>query len=149
MHDQVQSIFCIFMLLFGGAFMKSLTRLPALPLIANDPYFSIWCAANRLTDADTTHWAGERKRLRGKLMIDGKPYRFLGRGEGEAMETVSLTVTPTSTQSVLQASGVRLSIAFTTPLLLDDPDLMSTPKGKTWAQKSMIGSTLLQRYVQV
>ena len=129
--------------------MKSLTRLPALPLIANDPYFSIWCAANRLTDADTTHWAGERKRLRGKLMIDGKPYRFLGRGEGEAMETVSLTVTPTSTQSVLQASGVRLSIAFTTPLLLDDPDLMSTPKGKTWAQKSMIGSTLLQRYVQV
>lgn len=107
--------------------MKQLTRLPSLPLVVNDPYFSIWCAADRLTDTDTTHWAGERKRLRGKLMIDGKPYRYLGRGEGEAMETVSLSVTPTSTRSVLEASGVRLSIAFTTPLLLDDPDLMSTP----------------------
>jgi hypothetical protein len=107
--------------------MKQLTRLPALPLVVNDPYFSIWCAADRLTDTDTTHWAGEKKRLRGRLIIDGKPYRYLGRGEGAAMETVSLTVSPTSTKSVLEASGVRLSIAFTTPLLLNDPDLMSTP----------------------
>lgn len=107
--------------------MQTLMRLPALPLVANDPYFSIWCAADRLPDTDTTHWAGARKRLRGKLVIDGKPCRFLGRGEGEAMETVSLTVTPTSTQSVLQAHGVKLSVAFTTPLLLDDPDVLSTP----------------------
>ena len=87
---------------FGGVCMQTLMRLPALPLVANDPYFSIWCAADRLPDADTTHWAGARKRLRGKLVIDGKPCRYLGHGEGEAMETVSLTVTPTSTQSVLQ-----------------------------------------------
>jgi hypothetical protein len=107
--------------------MQTLTRLPALPLVANDPYFSIWCAADRLTDTDTTHWAGARKRLRGKLTIDGKPYRYLGRGEGEAMETVSLIVSPTATQSVFMASGVRLSITFTTPLLLDDPDVLSTP----------------------
>ena len=107
--------------------MQTLTRLPALPLVANDPYFSIWRAADRLTDTDTTHWAGARKRLRGQLTIDGKPCRYLGRGEGEAMETVSLAVTPTSTKSVLQAAGVRLSIVFTTPLLLDDPDVLSTP----------------------
>ncbi len=107
--------------------MQTLTRLPALPLITNDPYFSIWCAADRLTDADTTHWAGDRKRLRGRLTIDGKVFRFLGRGEGAAMETVSLSVTPTATTSVMEAAGVRLSLSFTTPLLLTDPDLMSTP----------------------
>ena len=107
--------------------MQTMTRLPALPLVANDPYFSIWCAADRLTDTDTTHWAGARKRLRGKLIIDGKPYRYLGHGEGQAMETVSMEVTPTSTRSVLEAAGVRLSVAFTTPLLLDDPDVLSTP----------------------
>ncbi len=107
--------------------MQNLMRLPALPLVANDPYFSIWCAADRLTDTDTTHWAGARKRLRGKLIIDGKPARYLGRGEGEAMQTLSLDVTPTSTRSTFSAHGVKLSITFTTPLLLNDPDLLSTP----------------------
>ena len=107
--------------------MQTLTRLPALPLVANDPYFSIWCAADKLTDTDTTHWAGERKRLRGELTIDGKAYRYLGRGKGEAMETLSLTVTPTATKSVFQAAGVKLSLTFTTPLLLDDPDVFSPP----------------------
>ena len=107
--------------------MQTSMRLPALPLVANDPYFSIWCAADRLTDADTTHWAGARKRLRGRIVIDGKPFRYLGHGEGEAMETVSVVVTPTSTRSILQAHGVKLAVTFTTPLLLDDPDLLSTP----------------------
>ena len=107
--------------------MSPIMRLPALPLVANDPYFSVWCAADRLTDADTTHWSGAVKRLCGMIDIDGKPFRYLGLDGGEAMETLSLTVTPTSTRSVLQASGVLLTLVFTTPLLLDDPDVLSTP----------------------
>ena len=43
----------------------SMTRLPAFPLITNDPYLSIWSAADRPTDAETTHWAGDQKPLRG------------------------------------------------------------------------------------
>ncbi len=102
-------------------------RLPALPLVANDPYFSVWCAADRLTDTDTTHWTGAVKRLRGQAVVDRAHYRFLGLGPEAAMETVSVTVTPTATRSVLRGGGVRLEIAFTTPLLLDDPELFSVP----------------------
>ena len=102
-------------------------RLPALPLIVNDPYFSVWCAADRLTDAPTTHWAGERKPLTGTAEIDGKSYRFLGAGKAPAMETESLAVTPTSTRSTLTAAGVAVEIRFTTPLLLDRPDILSMP----------------------
>ena len=52
-------------------------RLPALPLIVNDPYFSIWCAADHLTDAVPTHWAGEEKPLLGLAVIDGRAYPSL------------------------------------------------------------------------
>lgn len=107
--------------------MQKIDRLPALPLIACDPYFSIWSAGDKLTDTDTSHWTGEKKRLRGRLLIDGKSYRFLGRGPGAAMETVSLKVTPLKTACVMQAEGIRLTITFTTPLLLHDPALFSTP----------------------
>ena len=99
-----------------------ITRLPALPLIVNDPYFSIWCAADKLTDADTTHWAGFVKPMLGTAKIDGVSYRFLGLGKEKAMETVSQTVTPTSTEAVFSAGGVQLTLRFTTPLLLDDPE---------------------------
>ncbi|MBR3505247.1 MAG: DUF4965 domain-containing protein [Clostridia bacterium] len=106
---------------------QSFDRLPALPLIVNDPYFSIWCAADRLTDAPTTHWAGAVKPLDGAAVIDGKAWRFLGAGREPAMETVSLAVTPTATRSALAAAGVEVTIAFTTPLLLDRPDILSMP----------------------
>ena len=106
---------------------QSLDRLPALPLIVNDPYFSIWCAADKLTDAPTTHWAGAVKPITGTAEIDGQAWRFLGASRAPAMETTALTVTPTSTRSTLAAGGVEVTIAFTTPLLLDQPDILSMP----------------------
>ncbi len=104
-----------------------LTRLPALPLIVNDPYFSVWCPADRLTDADTCHWTGKAKPMRGTARIDGRNYRFLGASPMPAMETEELRVTPTATESVFSAGGVRLTLTFTTPLLLDRPDILSMP----------------------
>lgn len=102
-------------------------RLPAVPLITNDPYLSLWCAADRLTDVDATHWAGARKRVRGAATIDGESFRFLGCGKEPAMETRSLDVTATSTASVLATDKVELKVRFTSPLLPEDMDLMSVP----------------------
>ena len=103
------------------------TRLPSIPLIVNDPIFSVWCPADTLTGADTVHWTGEKKPLKGVARIDGKAFRFLGASEEEAMETVSLNITPTMTESTLRAGGVSLTVRFTTPLLLDRPDILSMP----------------------
>lgn len=90
-------------------------RLPALPLIVNDPYFSIWMPGDTLTDTNTTHWAGAVKPLRGGITVDGKRFPLAGRGLKPAAETLSVQVTPTQTSSTLLAVGVQLDVRFWAP----------------------------------
>ena len=102
-------------------------RIPSVPLITCDPNFSLWSPADRLTDADTCHWAEGRKRVEGHAVIDGKAYRFMGLGEEPALEQTALELTPTATRYTFEGAGVSLTAAFTTPLLLSDLDLVSRP----------------------
>lgn len=104
-------------------------RPPAVPLIAHDPYFSIWSAADKLTDHDTTHWTGKRQPIAGLARIDGKVYRFMGIDPRNVppMEQVSLSVTPTHTVYQFRAGQVDLSVTFFTPAFPKDLDILSRP----------------------
>ena len=61
-------------------------RPPAVPLVSVEPHFSVWSAANRLYDVDTTHWSGARQPLTIHLDADGTTYRLCGRGIGSTLE---------------------------------------------------------------
>ncbi len=102
---------------------------PATPLIACDPYFSIWSPADNLTDEDTVHWTGKPHRITSMVRIDGKPYRILGTtpGKAPALKQTSLTVLPTRTIYTFEGAGIALTLTFMTPALPQDIDLLSRP----------------------
>jgi hypothetical protein len=104
-------------------------RPPAVPLIAHDPYFSIWSMSDHLTDTATAHWTGKPQPIHGLVRIDGKPYRFMGAEPRDipAMEQTALEVTPTHTTYRFQAAGVQLTVTFFTPALPRDLDVLSRP----------------------
>lgn len=104
-------------------------RPPAVPLVACDPYFSIWSPADRLTDADTVHWTGKPHRLRSLIRIDGKGYRLMGTepAESPALAQTGLEVLPTRTVYRFEGQGVHVDLTFTTPALPEDIDLLSRP----------------------
>lgn len=63
-------------------------RLPSVPLVVSDPYFSIWSPFDKLNDGDTRHWTNDEKPLEGLLRVDGKTYRFMGSKEKHLLETL-------------------------------------------------------------
>ena len=107
--------------------MSAIDRLPALPLIANDPYFSVWMPGDTLTAATPVHWTGVPKDMRGFLRVDGREYCWLGKTSRPSLQTAALRVTPTRTQSTMTAGGVELTATFWSPALPDDLDALSTP----------------------
>jgi hypothetical protein len=130
--------------LIGGGIALSgeVLRPPAVPLVACDPYFSIWSRGDRLTDVDTTHWTGKGQPMTGLVRIDGKGYRVMGREPAEmaALPQTKVEVLPTRTICTFTGGGVQLTLTFMTAALPEDLDVLSRPVTYlTWAVRSTDG----------
>lgn len=53
-------------------------RLPSVPILINDPFFSIWSNYDNLNGGPTRHWSEKEKAIDGILRVDGVAYRFMG-----------------------------------------------------------------------
>ncbi len=105
-------------------------RPPAVPLINVDPYFSLWSTYDALYEGDTCHWTGATQPLRGYMRIDGVPYCFLGKPQPlNVIRKTGMVVDALTTRCFFEGHGVAVEVAFTTPLLPDDLDLLSRPVG--------------------
>ena len=117
-------------------------RPPSVPLVACDPYFSIWSPADNLTDADTVHWTGKPHRLTSLVRIDGNAFRIMGTQPTNvpALPQTNLEVTPTRTIYTFEGEGVRLTLTFMTPALPEDLMIYSRPVTYvTWSVQATDG----------
>lgn len=101
-------------------------RLPAYPLVTVDPFFSIWSRSDTLNAADTTLWTGHRKRIVGKVSVDGREYTFLGKGKN-ALPQRARTVDFTETVYVFANAEIELTARFWGAHVLDKPELLFAP----------------------
>jgi hypothetical protein len=114
-------------------------RPPAAPLVACDPYFSLWSPGDRLTDTDTTHWTGKARQMTSLVKVDGKNFRIMGAEPKDvpALPQTKLDVSPTRTIYTFEGEGVSLTLTFMTPALPDDLDVLSRPVTYlTWESRS-------------
>ena len=123
-----QFVACLFFLLAPIA-IRAAERPPAVPLIAHDPYFSVWSMNDKLTDGPTRHWTGKPQPLSGLLRIDGKNYRYMGDSPRDvpALPQTNVTVAATHTMYKFAGAGVALTLTFFTPGFPQDLDLLSRP----------------------
>lgn len=117
--------------------MDTKFRAPAIPLVTVDPYFNVWSMADRLNGDYTRHWTGAKNSMTGLILVDGNPFLFAGKllpSAGESgypdcpdMRQSSLEIKPLSSIYTFSDGGIKLTVDFTTPLLMEDLDLLARP----------------------
>lgn len=126
----------------AGQIAMPVLRAPAVPLVAYDPYFSIWSPADRLTDAATVHWTGRTHPLTSLIRVDGEAFRIMGPTPADTAALIQRSVTVSATHTTYEFANrlVRVTLTFLTPSLPWDLDLLSRPVTYlTWTVSSADG----------
>jgi hypothetical protein len=139
----------ILCLAFASSFAQNISenqkfRAPSVPLVAHDPYFSIWSPANKLNDSETVHWTGKNQPLHSIIRVDGKAYRVMGSqpSELEPIRQTEVKILPTRTIYSFQNEQLALEMIFTTPALVSNPEVLSRPVTYlTWNTRALDGKT--------
>ncbi len=105
----------------------------AVPLVAVDPFFSIWSCDDALYGGQTRHWSGKACPITAGVYIDETFYAMGhfdptdGKNPNYRVYQTGLKVTPTSSIYSFENEHVKATLTFTTPLLLDRLDILTRP----------------------
>ena len=120
--------------LIAHSSMAQVSKAPAYPLITHNPYFSIWSFTDKLNESTTKHWTGSNQSIIGLIKVDNQVYKFLGKDASASendkmMQAKQLSVNMSATQTTYQfdCGAVSLNVAFTSPLIITDINILSRP----------------------
>ncbi len=140
----VQTAVLVPALLATGAAVQAAPqfRPPSVPLVASDPYLSVWSPADHLNDAGTQHWTHHPASLVSLIRVDGKAYRLMGYDPTDVPAFPQTSVKVTATRSIyeFEDSAVHTTLTFMTPSLPHDLNVLARPVTYlTWSVKSVDG----------
>ena len=106
-------------------------RPAAVPLITVDPFFSVWSCADNLYDDSTRHWSGRPAPILAGIYVDNWFYMMSGVDKNFLLprwrvHQTDVEVTPLSTVYKFENEFAKVTLTFTTPLLLRKTDIMLT-----------------------
>ncbi len=112
--------------------MANKFRPVAVPLVTVDPFFSIWSCADHLHADVTRNWTEIPNPLVIAVKANNKLWSITnfdpsGTPARNKMYQSGLKVTPLSTEYTFECDDVNVKLTFTTPLLLDRPDILARP----------------------
>lgn len=102
-------------------------RAPSVPIIVANPYTSVWSPHQHPGEGFPQHWTGSTLGMYGLVVVDGKPYRWMGRAIDNvpAAEFVGVKIEALTTTYSFRAGGVDLEVKFVSPALANDPAYVS------------------------
>ncbi len=102
-------------------------RIPSIPLITIDPYFSVW-SHGELNHTVPYHWTGSPNTMLGTVTVDGNTYRFLGvQDDIPVIPQTGVEIDALSTRVTYANDQIRLTATFTSPLLVRELYYASRP----------------------
>ena len=104
-------------------------RPPSVPLVAHDPYFSVWSNSNKLYSSQTRHWTGREHRLNAMVRVDGQTFRLMGAQpeESASLPQTGVVVLPTRTIYTFANERVQVQMVFLTPAIPSDLEVLARP----------------------
>ncbi len=123
----MKKYFLILGMMVMGRVFGQVDKAPAYPLIVHDPYFSIWSFTDELNASPTRHWTGKEQGMTGWVEVDGHRYGFMGDSVDERARQTRREMNATQTIYGFSCGPVDLVVTFTSPLLIDDLELLDRP----------------------
>ncbi len=102
-------------------------RIPSIPLITVDPYFSVW-SHDEVNQTVPYHWTGSPNTMLGTVTVDGTAYRFLGvQNDILAIPQTDIRIDALTTEITYANEKIKLTARFTSPLLVRELYYASRP----------------------
>ena len=95
----MKRICLVLVLAIGLAGAEPITRPPAIPLIAHDPFLSVWSTSDHLYDDWPRHWTTRIQAMCGIVRVDGNAMRFMGAAAKPSETVVQKEVTYSATRT--------------------------------------------------